>query len=172
MLCNNDIIYSAKEMMRFIARNISYEIQPNVKTSLEYKGQLGHVYKQKNGIAIVCITSGDYPSRAAHGVITKVLHEFNGTFKENYWKKCSDDELKFPALIKILQAYSQPKKDKIEEIQQSIDDAKSIVQTTIEKVLQNMDKLDELVAKSNDLSDTSRMFYKKSKKLNRCCVIL
>lgn len=166
------MINSAKEMMRFIARELAKQIKACQMTSLEYKGQLGHVYKQPNNIAVVCITTGDYPPAAAHGVIRNVLKEFNSKFKESDYTNLKDDQLKFPELTKLLQMFREPKPDKIEEIQKSIEDAKAIVQTSIEKVLNNMETLDKLVEKSNDLSDTSRMFYKKSKKMNRCCIIL
>lgn len=43
---------------------------------------------------------------------------------------------------------------------------------TIEQVLENQEKLDALVAKSDDLSGQSKIFYKRAKKMNRCCSIL
>ena len=60
----------------------------------------------------------------------------------------------------------------MDEIQSEIEKSKQIVVQSIEKVMENMDQLDSLVEKSNDLNDTSKMFYKKSKKMNRCCTIL
>ena len=42
---------------------------------------------------------------------------------------------------------------------------------TIDGVLERGVKLDQLVDKSNDLSNQSKMFYKQAKKTNACCVI-
>ena len=53
-----------------------------------------------------------------------------------------------------------------------IEKSKQIVVQSIEKALDNMDQLDDLVFKSDDLSSTSRMFYKNTKTMNRCCTIL
>ena len=41
-----------------------------------------------------------------------------------------------------------------------------------EFLLRLIEKIDELVAASEDLSKSSKEFYKKSKKLNSCCVIV
>ena len=40
---------------------------------------------------------------------------------------------------------------------------------TIESVLQRGEKLDDLVAKSEDLGLQSKTFYKTAKKTNACC---
>jgi synaptobrevin family protein YKT6 len=40
------------------------------------------------------------------------------------------------------------------------------------QVLQRGEKLDDLVAKSSDLSAQSKMFYKSAKKQNSCCILM
>jgi synaptobrevin family protein YKT6 len=40
------------------------------------------------------------------------------------------------------------------------------------QVLQRGEKLDDLVAKSSDLSAQSKMFYKSAKKQNSCCIVM
>jgi synaptobrevin family protein YKT6 len=39
-------------------------------------------------------------------------------------------------------------------------------------VLERGEKLDELVEKSNTLSQQSKLFYKQAKKTNSCCTIM
>lgn len=41
-----------------------------------------------------------------------------------------------------------------------------------DQVLQRGEKLDDLVAKSSDLSAQSKAFYKTAKKQNSCCIVM
>ncbi len=40
------------------------------------------------------------------------------------------------------------------------------------QVLERGEKLDDLVAKSSDLSTQSKMFYTSAKKQNSCCIVM
>jgi len=156
---------SLQEMCRFIARELSQRIDPVSMASLTHKNNYGHVYKQMDGLTVVVITDLEYPPRAAHGVIRDVFRTFGDEVKTSEWSQAQDDEIKFnKQLNQILQNYKQPKQDKIEQVQLEIENSKKIVIQSIDKILENMDKVDTLVEKSNDLSDTSRMFYKKKTK--------
>lgn len=42
----------------------------------------------------------------------------------------------------------------------------------IDHMLDRGEKIDVLVAKSNDLSSTSKVFYKQAKKSKRCCTVM
>jgi len=42
----------------------------------------------------------------------------------------------------------------------------------MDQLLQRGEKLDDLVAKSNDLSFSSKKFYQEAKKQNQCCSIM
>ena len=39
----------------------------------------------------------------------------------------------------------------------------------IDKVLARGEKIDDLVQRSSELNDSTKQFYKKSKKMNSCC---
>jgi len=161
-----------REICRFIARETSSQMKYNVMASLEYKQNYIHCMKELDNLSYIAITDNDYPSLAAHGVLRTVSREFHSTVDEKTYETATDDSINFPYLSKCLQTYKQPPEDKIELIEKEIDKSKQIITDSIEKVLANMEKLDDLVAKSNDLSEQSRIFYKNSKKLNRCCVML
>jgi len=62
--------------------------------------------------------------------------------------------------------------DKIVAIQQDLDDTKAILVKTIDQVLERGEKIEDLMDKSNDLSNQSKRFYKTAKKHNECCTIL
>ena len=62
--------------------------------------------------------------------------------------------------------------DKLMRIQRDLDETKVILHKTIESVLERGQRLDDLVAKGEDLSMASQMFYKQARKTNSCCTIM
>jgi synaptobrevin family protein YKT6 len=58
------------------------------------------------------------------------------------------------------------------KLDKSLDDTKAILTRTIEAVLERGEKLDDLVDRSDQLSKSSKAFYKTAKKTNSCCVIM
>lgn len=102
-------------------------------------------------VCIICDT--EYPKRVVFNLIDSVINKKN-------------------SLRYILEECQDPLKiDQIMRIQKNVDDTKLILYDTIEKALDKGEKLDMLVEKSNELSDTSKDFYKYSKKLNSCCSV-
>lgn len=57
-------------------------------------------------------------------------------------------------------------------LQADLDETKIVLVNTIQAVLQRGEKLDDLVAKSDDLSAQSKVFYKTARKTNQCCTYL
>jgi len=161
-----------REICRFIAREISAKMQYDVMGSYEYKKNFVHCLKEVDDFSYVAITDNDYPAMAAHGILRNISKQFHSSNEEKSLEAATDDSIKFPYLAQCLQTYKEPPEDKIQQIEKEIDKSKQIIQQSIEKVIANMEKLDDLVAKSNDLSEGSRLFYKNTKKLNRCCVLL
>jgi len=47
-----------------------------------------------------------------------------------------------------------------------------VLHKTIESVLERGEKLDSLVARSDELSSQSKMFYQSAKKQNSCCIVM
>ena len=56
------------------------------------------------------------------------------------------------------------------KVQKELDETKVILHKTMASLLERGEKLDDLVAKSDQLSAQSKMFYKTAKKTNACCV--
>eukprot|EP01006_Ploeotia_vitrea_P029260 TRINITY_DN61833_c0_g1_i3.p2 TRINITY_DN61833_c0_g1~~TRINITY_DN61833_c0_g1_i3.p2 ORF type:complete len:106 (-),score=52.87 TRINITY_DN61833_c0_g1_i3:56-373(-) len=87
------------------------------------------------------------------------------------WKDVSTDQDSQPSfLVSMVAKYQNPKEaDKIMKIQKNLDDIKDIMVKNIDQVLANGTQLEELMDKSEDLSATSKTFYKQAKKNNQCC---
>lgn len=79
----------------------------------------------------------------------------------------------FSGLEAYLAKYQNPKEaDAMTKIQTDLDETKIILHNTITALLQRGEKLDDLVAKSEDLSSQSKVFYKTARKTNQCCHLL
>lgn len=66
-----------------------------------------------------------------------------------------------PELKQYLAKYQDPQQaDSIMKIQKELDETKIVLHKTIESVLQRGEKIDDLVAKSDELSSQSKMFYR------------
>jgi synaptobrevin family protein YKT6 len=61
--------------------------------------------------------------------------------------------------------------DKLDQIDDKINDTKKILIQNINDLLVRGEKIDDLVGRSDKLRESSKLFYKKSSKLNSCCVI-
>ncbi|EHA20237.1 hypothetical protein ASPNIDRAFT_127816 [Aspergillus niger ATCC 1015] len=129
-----------------------------------------HVYARTQGIAGVIISDNEYPSLAAHQILSKMLDEF---LSLNPNAASSRDPVPFPSLKTYIQAYQDPHQvDSILKIQKELDETKIVLHKTIESVLERGEKIDDLVSKSEGLSAQSKMFYTSAKKQNSCCVIM
>lgn len=63
-------------------------------------------------------------------------------------------------------------KDKINGIKEQIDEVTNIMSKNLDDLMKRGEKLDDLIASTEELSKLSKDFGKKAKKLNRCCVLL
>merc|ERR1712061_635052 len=79
------------------------------------------------------------------------------------WKMATDDSgdsLKFDEGLEIMKRSQDPSSfDKIAKIENDLDDVKQTVLKSMDDVLKRGENLDQLMAKSEDLSTTSHQFY-------------
>ncbi|KAK3939903.1 Longin-like domain-containing protein [Diplogelasinospora grovesii] len=182
------------DFMVMISKTVAERTKPGQRQSVEEKGKgmrmsplfsrmwsltiapdvMIHCYARSEGVAGVMITDADYPAMAAHRVLGQMLDKFlsEKPLKE-IMAATQDDQISFPQLKEDIKTYQNPKEaDSIARIQAELDETKVVLHKAIENVLQRGEKLDDLVNKSNDLSMTSRAFYKQAKKQNSCCVLM
>merc|ERR1711998_230492 len=79
-------------------------------------------------------------------------------------------QAKHAALLKQFQDPSQA--DQLTKIMHELEQTNMVLHETIEAALERGQKIDALVDKSNDLSGSSKMFYKTAKKQNQCCTFM
>lgn len=163
---------STQEFMVFTSQILVERCQPATRTSVKEQSYMCHVYVRNDKLAATLISDHDYPHRVAHTVLSNLLQEFSTTVPPHAWSG-EPNSVPYPGIEKYLIDYQDPRKaDSISKIQDELDETKIILYNTLQSVLQRGEKLDDLVVKSEALSEQSKTFYKTARKTNSCCVIL
>lgn len=111
------------------------------------------------GIVGIVITEAGYSAPAAHSLLNKVLKQFVIDHPRPTWAN-SNPTFNEPSWMKLMKEYDEPEKaDDLTKIQDELKETKAVLHKTIESVLARGEKLDDLVAKSDQLSFASRGFY-------------
>lgn len=146
---------SADDFLKFTSKMVISRMEVSTRTSIKEKQYICHAFVRSDNTAVVVVSDEDYPSKVAHTITLKILEEFPQCNLEVYLKKFQD-----------------PKEaDSMMKLQAELDETKIILHSTIANLLKRGEKLDDLVAKSEDLSSQSKLFYKTAKKTTRCCEI-
>jgi synaptobrevin family protein YKT6 len=159
--------------MTMISKTVAERTGPGQRQSVEEQDYVVHCYGRSEGVAGVIITK-DYPHIAAHSVLSKLMDQFLSEVPLDTIKAAkADGDVSFPALQDYLNNYQDANQaSSIAKIQAELDETKIVLHKAIDSVLQRGEKLDDLVAKSSDLSAQSKMFYKSAKKQNSCCILM
>ena len=143
------------------------------RAKVEQDNYVGYVYVTSQGLASVLVTDGLYPSRVAFSLLNRISDEFLNKFPQNTWSKfnAASTSSFYPELKSHLGKAQNPEStDPFMKVQRELDETKVILHKTMASLLERGEKLDDLVAKSDELSAQSKMFYKTAKKTNACCV--
>jgi len=159
--------------MTMISKTVAERTRPGQRQSVEEQDYVVHCYARSEGVAGVVITK-DYPNLAAHSVLSKLMDQFLSEKPVATIKGANkDNEVVWAPLKEYLTNFQDANNaSSIAKIQQELDETKIILHKAIDSVLQRGEKLDDLVAKSSDLSAQSKMFYKSAKKQNSCCLVM
>lgn len=159
--------------MTMISKTVAERTRPGQRQSVEEQDYVVHCYARSEGVAAVVITK-DYPHIAAHSVLSKLMDQFLSEVPlKTVQAATKDGDVPYPALKEYLNNYQDANAaSSIAKIQQELDETKIVLHKAIDSVLQRGEKLDDLVAKSSDLSAQSKMFYKSAKKQNSCCLVM
>jgi synaptobrevin family protein YKT6 len=131
------------------------------------------VYVRTDNLACVIVTDALYPSRVAFSLVNKISDEFISKYPTDRWVSLvhTNTPQFYPELRSHLTKAQDPESsDPFMKVQKELDETKVILHKTMASLLERGEKLDDLVAKSDQLSAQSKMFYKTAKKTNACCV--
>uniref|UniRef100_A0A7S3CQ28 Synaptobrevin-like protein n=1 Tax=Strombidium rassoulzadegani TaxID=1082188 RepID=A0A7S3CQ28_9SPIT len=170
----------AKEHINFNSRLISGRVEPGNKTTTSLDQNIGqcHCWTTADGISATAITDNEYPERAAYLLLNNLILDFRDYFAADpsvYENAVCDlsGKLPYPNIKDFLQKWQNPQEaDKLLKAEKELFEVKEIMHQNLNDVLKRGENLEQLMAKSKDLSAVSVDFYKKAKKQNqKCCSI-
>ncbi|EIE86431.1 hypothetical protein RO3G_11142 [Rhizopus delemar RA 99-880] len=143
--------------MNFSAITVTERTELGQRQSIEVENNVIHVYMNPQGLSGIIISDKDYPSELR--------------FPYSHWNTA--DTIEYPELTQYIQKYQDPQQaDNIMKVQKELDETTTIMYKTIESLLQRGEKIESLVDKSEALSAQTKIFYKTTKKMNSCCVVI
>ncbi|KAI8894123.1 Longin-like domain-containing protein [Globomyces pollinis-pini] len=161
---------SVKEAIDFFAKTAVERTQKGQRTTIQQENFTGHIYCREDGLAAAICTDAEYPQRVAFSVLAKILDEFDSKFKNNSNINPDNTNQLYPELADhLLKAQDPNSNDPFMKVQRELDETRIILHKTMDSLLQRGEKLDDLVARSDELSAQSKMFYKTAKSTNACC---
>jgi len=164
---------SVSEFMKFTSKVVVERTERGTRVSVKEQEYLCHVYVRLDGLSAVVISDHEYPNRVAHTLLMKVLDDFCASIPQATWQSSGDNTVNFLGLDITLHKFQEPKQaDMLTKLQADVDETKIILHSTITALLERGEKLDDLVAKSDDLSAQSKVFFKTARKTNQCCHLL
>eukprot|EP01069_Polyplicarium_translucidae_P003876 Polyplicarium_translucidae@DN2433_c0_g1_i4.p2 len=158
-----------------MARTVLPRLQVGSRECISHEEYRIHALRGQIGLAIVVITDEDYPSRVAFRCIASVAEDFQNCISEHEWRNAKgDDSIDYKErLKKYLKKFDDPESfDSVVKTQRKVDETKEIMQKNIEQVLAGGENLEQLMMKSEDVSDQTKAMFQSSKKLKKkCCVV-
>lgn len=162
-----------KEALIFYMRTISEQSNLSTRETISYQDYNCHVYIPGKQLGCCVITDKEYPQRVAFVLSMNLISSFTKKYQMSWINMRENQITDFKELKESIVNYQDPEEaDKIYSINKQLDSTMNVMKKNIDKVLDRGVKIDELVKKSKDLSYTSKQFYKSSKNLNRCCIII
>ncbi|CCW62065.1 unnamed protein product [Phytomonas sp. EM1] len=167
---------STKEFIIFLSRTVAKLVSPGSKTQITENGNAVYAYASLDGLVAIAISDVEYTGRVAFTLLSDILPLFQNTFRGKYSNVDGkpDNFLPWQHLQDTLVKYQKPEEvDKILKIKKDIEDTKVVMYNAIDQIIERGNKIDDLVAKSEDLGMASKTFYSQAKKTNSgCCVVM
>ncbi|KAL9653227.1 hypothetical protein ABK040_010935 [Willaertia magna] len=163
------------ELTRFLSKFLAEKVQPGYRQQFEKDELVGYVQKTKSGLVCVLVTDKDYPFRVAFDLVRHTLRDFSDWLMETSFTTFSKDNecLAYnTTLQRLVQEFQDPTQaDKILKIKKDLEETKEVLNQTLEKLLDRGQTLESLIEQTNELSESGKEFYRKTKK-SKCCNIL
>ncbi|CAD6188536.1 unnamed protein product [Caenorhabditis auriculariae] len=162
---------SVQEFMQFTGKLLVERSGLGARSSVKENEYLCHCYVRNDGLGAVCVTDAEYQARVAMSCLSRVLDDFTSKVSAVQWPQIkSDKDCTYNGLPELLAKWQNPRDaDPMTRVQEEVEETKIVMHNTIQSVLDRGEKLDDLVKKSENLSDQSKLFYTQARKMNKCC---
>merc|ERR1711967_134605 len=165
-----------KEFADFASRTIVERTPAGMRHKVQKEDFVVYCRVRPEGLGCTVITDTEYEHRVAFGMteacLDAMLKQYPLEWKESAPMKNGEGGCPCPEVEGNLVKFQNPlEADKITRMQKELDGVKEVLTKSIEEVLARGEKLDDLVAKSSELSDGSKAFYDTTKNQTSCCVV-
>ncbi|VDN17261.1 unnamed protein product [Gongylonema pulchrum] len=157
--------------MSFTAKLLVERSAVPSRSSVKENEYFCHTFVRQDGLSGVCITDDEYPGRVAFTMLRRVLDEFTAKVLPVQWAQIkTEKDCTYAGLPELLAKWQNPRDaDAMTRVQEEVEETKVVLHNTIQSVLERGEKLDDLVAASEGLSNQSKLFYTQARKMNKCC---
>ncbi|KAJ1724571.1 palmitoyltransferase [Coemansia erecta] len=166
---------SVAEFMDFMSTTVAERTAVGQRQAVSDKEHGEHVvyaYRAPGNLCATVLTDKEYPDRVALSLASRLLDEVQKEFPAEKLRTTST-RLESTVAAEFIGKYQDPKQaDSIMKVQQELEETKAVLHKTIEGILERGTKLESLVDRSNQLSSSSKAFYKTAQKTNSCCVVM
>lgn len=162
---------SYRQFIQFSSKTVAERTPVGTRHSIEEKIGKVHVYHTSFNFCAILITESEYDKFAAQSILSKAADSFKVKYTPTEIAQ-KTPPLDWPEGKKIREEAVTVERSGISAVQRELDETKIVLHQTIESVLQRGEKLDTLVAKSDELSGMSKGFYKQAKQQNSCCLVM
>jgi synaptobrevin family protein YKT6 len=164
---------SVQQVMNFTARTVSERTPPGQRSTIDEQEYTAYIFRpvKHPKLSVVTVTDKEYPHRAADCIGPQVISDFTASFRESEYTDISKPQLFWPQLDAKLTQYQQPSQamDKVAKIQSELDATTEVMHKNIEQVLQRGERLEDLMERTEELDNATKLFVKQAKKANRRC---
>ncbi|KAH7401151.1 snare Ykt6 [Phaeosphaeria sp. MPI-PUGE-AT-0046c] len=175
--------------LTFAATQLARATQPGTRHNMDPKRDdtdtstseyMFYSFGHSAGLCGIVAADKEYPDYVAYSLAGKVVNDFANKYPRTAYADLAKPAasvkgslLPMPELKELITTYQDPAKaDNLTKIQKELDETKEVLHNTMQSVLQRGEKIDDLVAKSDVLSASSKMFYTQAKKQNSCCNVM
>lgn len=162
----------SREVTDLVSRTTAKEALPDQSKCVDMENGMGMFY--------VKATNDQPPNQLVFVVaVNKFCTRYQGMqflqeamniykMKEDVYRDNVGEALTCPEIRELMKQY-KGKRDVLVDAQQKLDETKQIVMDTLDKLINRQGNLDELIAKSQDMTQSTARLMRDARRRNSCC---
>ena len=162
-----------KEFLNFHSRLVIERIAQDTYSQIQLQKGICYAISNSDKIGVTMVCDEEYPKRVAIDFLFKIIENFKNFIIENKIDLNTyivDTDVKYNNIKNEIEEWQDPtKKDNLMKLQDELNECVDIMRQNLNELIKREESLDSLIIKSQDLTESSKNFYKYAKKTNRCC---
>ncbi|CDR94233.1 hypothetical protein, conserved [Babesia bigemina] len=165
----------SREVTDLVSRTTAQEAFPDQSKCVDMENSMGMFYVKAtsdpppNQLVFVVAVNKFCTRYQALQFLQEAMHVYK--VKGDVYRDNVGDSLKCPALRALMTQY-KGKRDVLVDAQSKLDETKQIVMDTLDKLIHRQGNLDELIAKSQDMTQSTARLMRDAKRRNSCCAAM